>query len=253
MWEARITNLEDSREHFKLSISHTSETPLKSQAVPNTLIRTLINTTIGKIKVHLTDGTNGSYIQFPSGLGVPKQHFTITKFRKKINLPWPIPDITINEHINHINSTSSTLSFKNPSQEYVHGSMQFLIKFEASGHEILGTVPAHLKKMNLALSLGMETQQYRITYNTGNVDAQFPCEVDLGNIPDWAQDPLIGYSKRIRKTVERVVENAFTRSSTRDAITNAIHKKVSPLLGPKGKIVYANVARGQINVKHINV
>jgi len=255
-WTGRVTNLEDSRENFRLSVSYPSDIPLKTIVVPASLVSSFVNATIGQTKIHVTDGNNQSYIKFPASFGVPMRRFTAPRYSYTINLPWPIPDIKINERVNDINSRSVDFALRNASAQFSNGSMRLTVQFEHQGKEILGTFHAHLRNMKLIVNLGLETRNKKISYIRNNVDVDFQCSVDLVGVPDWLEskvlDPIIGYSRKIRNSVENAVSAIFSQESTRRAFSDAITAKVQTLLGANAKIYSVKVQGGKLTVKYYN-
>ena len=255
-WKAKVTNLENSREKFRLLVSYPTDIQIKQFSVPISLINTLLGATISRINIHVTDGANKSYIKFPPEMGVQTKYFTVPSFYKKINMPWPIPDIEIRERVNDINSQSVTFSLKNASSQYANGHMEFKVKFEESGKEVLGTFHAHLSNMNLTIKLGFATRIRKISYNTNNIRTNFPCNMNIVGVPDFIEDyvldPIIGYTEEIRNTVESAVKNIFASASMRNAFENAIMAKVSPFLGANPKIVSVKLSGGQLRLKYYN-
>jgi hypothetical protein len=254
-WVARVTNLENSREQFRLEVSYPSDIPVKTYSVPASVVSAFVNSTVGKIQIRVTDGTNASYVKFPPSLGVPQKTFTAPRFSKKINLPF-VPDIKITERVNDIHSQSVSFSLQNATAAYANGSMRLGVKFEEAGKEIVGTFNGDMKKMDLTVNLGLETYNRMISYNTTNVGVSFPCEVDIAGIPDaierWVLDPILGYTDKVRSGVVNAVKSVFAGASMRSAFSTAIMDKVGPFLGSNPKVVSVKVEAGVLKVKYYN-
>lgn len=255
VWKARITNKEDSREKFTLTVSYPGTVELKTLTVPISIINSFINATIKQVVIHLTDGTNNSYIRFPTSMGVPDSRFTIPKYTRKINMPWPVPDITISERVSNIDSKTVSANLVNAGGDYINGAINLKINFETSGYEIKGTVDANISKMNLDVMLGITVANQKITYQTNNIGVNFPISVDLVNVPDFLEgfiNGLTGFRDSIKTSMKNSARNAFISSATRQAITNALNSQISTVLGAGAKVFSAKVQGGNLIVKYYN-
>jgi hypothetical protein len=255
LWKARVTNKENSRELFRLSVSYPGTKQLKTLAVPISVINAFVNSTIKQVKIHLTDGTNRSSIKFPSSMSVPENKFTLPRYRHTFNLPWPIPDITVGERVNSINSSSVQANLANARTGYVFGSFNLDVAFETSGHEISGTVNANIGNMKLGVMLGIIVENGKITYQKNNIGVSFPITINLVNVPDILEDlidGLTGFRNQIKNSVKSSIRNVFISNTTRQAITNALNSKIAPLLGSGAHIVSAKVQGGNLTIKYYN-
>jgi len=255
MWKARVTNREDSAQTFKLSVSYPGTKELKSFTVPLSLINSFINATVKNIEIYLTDGTNKSSFKFPASLGVPAFQFTVPKYSKRYNLPWPIPDITITEKIWDIKSKSVSANLANARPDYIFGSFDIKVSFETSGHEIKGTIDANIGNMNLDVALGIIVENGKITYSKNNIAIKFPITINLVNVPDVLEniiDGLTGFKNQIKDAVIKAIRNVFAAEATRQAFSNALNNQILPLLGTNAKIVSAKVEGGNLTVKYYN-
>jgi len=254
-WIARVTHLQRFPRTYRLSVTYPGTIEVKTQEAPSTLIDTFVNSYIKPIKIHVTNGSNASYIDFPSNLGVADYYFTVPDFNKEIRIPWA-PDITIRERANNINSKDITFSLNNPVSGYSNGFIRLVITFEEVGKEILGTFDCHLSNMILTIDLGLESRNYQISYNRYNVNVTFSCNVNIVNVPDFLEehvlDPILGYTDTIEQEVRNKVRVVFERESTRQAFATAITNQMSSILGPNPQILSVTVENNQLKIRYYN-
>jgi len=254
-WKARVTNL-DRAKRYTLTVRFPGDKILKTLTVPANIVNTFVNNYIKQIKIRVTSGTNASYIDFPSSLGVQDIHFTVPNFSRSINLPWPIPDIRIRERANSINSRQVSAELLNPTTGFANGSMRLTATFEESGREILGTFDCQMRNMKITVDLGLEARDHKISYNRAHVPVNFTFNINVIGVPNWVEryvlDPIIGYSRAIEREVERRVRAVFESESTRRAISNAITNIVAPLLGANPRILSARIQGNQLKIRYYN-
>jgi hypothetical protein len=255
VWKARVTNRENAAETFTLTLSYPGTTLLRTISVPVSLIDAFVNNTVGQISIHLTNGTNSSYIRFPTSMNVPEEHFTLPSYRHTFDLPWPIPNLTVSERVSDINSQSVNVTLGNTNSDFMNGFINMNVAFETAGREIQGTVDANVSHMNLTVNLGLMVENRRITYQTETVDVSFPITIDLVNIPDFIEDLVNGFTgfrNQIRTAVINAIRNVFVSNATRQALTNALNTQLRTLLGANAQIVTAKVESGNLTIKYYN-
>jgi len=254
-WIARVTHLQPFPRTYRLSVSYPGTIEVKTLEAPSNLIDTFVNSYIKPIKIHVTNGSNASYIDFPSNLGAADYNFTVQDFNKKIDIPGPW-DININEKVNDINSKDITFSLNNPVSGYSKGFIRLVITFEEEGTEIQGTVDCQMRNMELTIDLGLETRNYQISYSRYNVNVTFSCNVDIGYVPDFLEeyvlDPIFGYTNTIEQEVRNKVRAVFERESTRQAFATAITNQMSSILGPNSRILWVKVENNQLKIRYYN-
>ncbi|WP_428738677.1 hypothetical protein [Sulfurimonas sp.] len=255
VWKARVTNKENSTEIFKLTLSYPGTTEIKTIQVPVSLIDAFVQQTLEQITIHLTNGDNNSYIRFPASMNVGDQHFTIPGYSKNINMPWPVPDIKIREHISNINSKSVDVALGNRNSDFSNGYIDMNVVFETSGHEIKGTLDANIGHMDLTVKLGLTVENRRVTYEDDNIEVDFPITIDLVNVPDFIEDAVNGltsFRKKIRNAVIAKIKSVFAANSTREALSNALNNQLRTLLGENAQIVLAKVENNTLTIKYYN-
>jgi hypothetical protein len=250
-WKARVTNREDSTESFSLSVSFPGTVEIQTLPLPGSLVDGFLNSSFGRMRIRLHDGTNASFIDFPAEFNVARSTFTIVGFKRTINLPFPIPDMTITERVNDINSESITSSLRNAAAGILNGAIRLVIMFEESGREIVGTFAANMSGMKLTVDLPLIARSGKISYDTSQVVTDFQANVDLVNAPDFVLDPIFGYSKQIRGTVEQRVKSMFGQPATRDAFEKGIGSVIaSKIPGETPQIHSVKVSGGNLVIRY---
>ena len=143
-------------------------------------------------------------------------------------------DNTIIEFPNDINSSSILFSLENANNAHPSGFLRFVMKFEETGKEILGTFDSQLSATQLTLDLGLEARDGQISYRTSGVRAQFDFEMNvLSIIPDFVLNALFNFRDRLREAVEKKAKEAFQAEATRKALSDTVMTFIQPALGAK--------------------
>lgn len=251
-WSVRLTNQNGRTTWFALTAMFTGDKELTTVTVPSKVIDTVLNGTLGPGRVHVTDGANASSISFPSTFGVGPYTFTVPRFSKKIDLPFPIPDITVTERVEDFNSSDIVCTLVNGNAQFPNGSVMVEIPFEEGGTEIHGTFHAELKRPVLRVQLGIEVRDGMISYSTSNIVTDFSCGVDVSNAPGWLETIIrqfYDYVDAVRHAVEAGVRNALADAQLRKSFAEKLNRSLPAALR-NVVIVSAKVAGGVLSVKY---
>jgi hypothetical protein len=255
-WTARLTNTGTLKISHSLTATYLTNTILKTAQVPASYLEMFVNGVLSKTQIHLSDGQDASYIRFPDSLGGQQYRFTVPRFKKKINMPWPIPDIRVEERVEDVNSEQMTLEVVNAGQTHANGSLRLHVTLEEGGTEIRGTFHVQLRNMKLAISLGLEAQEGKISYTTHNIIVQFTCDTDISNVPAWLEsyvlDPLFGYTQAIREAVVGAVRAFLSQEAARAAFADALTQQLSSLLGNHPVVTSVRVENDKVTLKYYN-
>ena len=249
IWKARVTNKDKIAHNFALNVTYPGTIKIETKKLYLKILNPIFESTVKKINIHLTNGNNKSYIEFPSSMDVPKSTFTIPNFQVRT------PVLRVIERVNDINSKSVVANLENANADKINGSFKFDIEFETSGHEIVGTIHANLSNMKLSMRLGIAVENGKITYLTDNMDVDFPIAIDLVNIPDFLENianRIVGFRNTIREKVKAYVRKAFASPKVKTAITSKLNSQIANVVGNDAKIVSAKVENGVLIIKYYN-
>ncbi|MGD8922220.1 MAG: hypothetical protein PVH24_03155, partial [Candidatus Zixiibacteriota bacterium] len=223
-------------------VSYPSDTPLEVYRVSSPLVENVLNHLLGGTSILVTRGQNQSRITFPELAGKREIKFTVPDFSAQVLL------FTINEYPNNIESDHIDIKLINANTTFPTGGLRLTVTFKESGREILGTFHGELKNMRMVVELGFCVDRGQISYRRVGANLEF--NLKLVGLPDALLDSLLGYSEKIRRTVENTFLSHLERKDVKAAFSSALTERLMSMLPEGSKLHDVRVVRNEVVVEH---
>ena len=241
-WTCRVVNQSEHTADFALRVSYPSDTPLEVYRVSSPLVEIVLNHLLGGTHILVTRGQNQSRITFPELAGKREIKFTVPDFSAQLLL------FTIKEYPNNIESDHIDIKLINANTTYPTGGLRLTVTFKESGREILGTFHGELKNMRMVVELGFCVDRGQISYRRVGANLEF--KLKLIGLPDALLDSLLGYSEKIRRTVENTFLSHLERKDVKAAFSSALTERLMSMLPEGSKLHDVRVVRNEVVVEH---